>query len=172
MHGFNFVYHQRTFYIQQDLIYQLTVNFGFKSSSRLLDIRPRQVPSLSIRVSLFHRHLHINIFFVRRKNKTKQPFYNLLQCFRVKVDVRKNSKKNFENLTLDKTKQLHKTDKKIIKISLLQIKFYKSIKIEPVSPLVFLVNKFEKVWRTIYFKKSIKLSIAVKTVGEKFRNNK
>jgi hypothetical protein len=37
-------------------------------------------------------------------NKTKQPFYNLLQCFRVKVDLWKNSEKKFENLTLDNTK--------------------------------------------------------------------
>ncbi len=37
-------------------------------------------------------------------NKTKQPFNNLLQYFRVKVDLWKNSKKNFENLTLDNAK--------------------------------------------------------------------
>jgi hypothetical protein len=42
-------------------------------------------------------------------NKTKQPFYNLLQCFRVKVDLRKISKKKFENLTLENTKKLHYT---------------------------------------------------------------
>ena len=37
-------------------------------------------------------------------NKTKQPLYNLLQCFRVKFDLWKSSKKKFENLTLDNTK--------------------------------------------------------------------
>ena len=42
--------------------------------------------------------------YIHSLNKTKQPFYNILQCFRVKVDLRKNSKKDFENLTLENTK--------------------------------------------------------------------
>jgi hypothetical protein len=37
--------------------------------------------------------------YIHSLNKTKQPFYNLLQYFRVKVDLRKISKKKFENLT-------------------------------------------------------------------------
>ncbi len=45
-----------------------------------------------------------NLSYIHSLNKTKQPFYNLLQYFWVKVDLRKNSKKNFENLTLEKTK--------------------------------------------------------------------
>ena len=45
-----------------------------------------------------------NLSYIHSLNKTKQPFYNLLQCFRVKVDLWKNSKKKFENLTLDNTK--------------------------------------------------------------------
>jgi hypothetical protein len=37
-----------------------------------------------------------NLSYIHSLNKTKQPFYKLLQCFRVKVDLRKNSKKNPE----------------------------------------------------------------------------
>ena len=42
--------------------------------------------------------------YMHSLNKTKQHFYNFLQCFRVKVDLWKNSKEKFENFTLDKTK--------------------------------------------------------------------
>jgi hypothetical protein len=41
-------------------------------------------------------------------NKTKQPFYNLFTTFYIVCEsqdnLRKNSKKNFENLTLENTK--------------------------------------------------------------------
>jgi hypothetical protein len=65
-----------------------------------------------------HRQFKIkNLSYIHSLNKTKQPFYNLIQCFRVKVVLCKNSKKKSENLTLDNTKYLHYTAKKIIKIS-------------------------------------------------------
>jgi hypothetical protein len=45
-----------------------------------------------------------NLIYNHSLNKTKQPFSNLLQCFRVKDNLRKNSKKYFKNLTLGDAK--------------------------------------------------------------------
>jgi hypothetical protein len=53
---------------------------------------------------LLKHFLRLNKTFNNLPNKTKQPFYNLLQWFRVEVDLRKNSKKIFENSTPDNTK--------------------------------------------------------------------
>ena len=80
-----------------------------------------------------------NLSYIHSLNKTKQPFYNLFQCFRVKDNLRKNSKKNFEKLTLKNSNSYIILHKKLAKY-LIKNRFYKSFKIEPVSPLVFLDN--------------------------------
>ena len=48
-----------------------------------------------------------NVSYNHSLNKTKQPFYNLLQYFRLKVDLWKNSNKNFENYCKKITKIPH-----------------------------------------------------------------
>jgi hypothetical protein len=64
---------------------------------QILIFRPepsRYSPALELKLK--------KLSYIHSLNKTKQPFYNLLQYFRVKVV--KKFKKKFENLTLDNTK--------------------------------------------------------------------
>jgi hypothetical protein len=66
---------------------------------QILTFRPepsRNSPALEFKLK--------NLSYIYSLNKTKQPFYNLLQCFRVKDNLRKISKKKIENLTLDNAK--------------------------------------------------------------------
>ncbi len=99
----------QTFYSMKKMLQQL---FLVQLPQKILIFRPetlRHSPAVEFNLK--------KISYIHSLNKTKQPFYNLLQCFRVQDNLRKNSKKKFENLTLEKTKQLHYTAKKIIKIS-------------------------------------------------------
>jgi hypothetical protein len=43
------------------------------------DLSPGTIPALEFKLK--------NLSYIDSLNKTKQPFYNLLQCFRVKVDL-------------------------------------------------------------------------------------
>jgi hypothetical protein len=69
----------------------LSSSFLVQLPEQILIFRPepsRHSPALELKLK--------NLSYIHSLNKTKQPFYNLLQCFRVKDNLRKNSKKNLK----------------------------------------------------------------------------
>jgi hypothetical protein len=77
----------------------LQLLFRVQLPQQILIFRPetsRHTPALEFKLK--------NLSYIHSLNKTKQPFYNLLQCLCAEDNLRKNSKTNFENLILENTK--------------------------------------------------------------------